>query len=96
MKYIVTVLEGKEVIFLFPRSVDHDRMKEALEAIRFGTSRDWCRKLRESEVISAGFVDRGICHGYSETLDLKSRGDADTALLSCWAALNTPAKPEAP
>lgn len=82
MKYLVTVLEGEEVIFVFPRSVDHDRMTEALEAIRFGTSRDWCRKLRESEVIAAGFVTRGVCHGHSETLDLKSRGDVDTALLT--------------
>lgn len=82
MKYLVTVLEGQEVIFVFPRSVDHDRMKEALEAIRFGTSRDWRRKLRESEVISAGFVSYGKCHGESETLGLKSRGVADTALLT--------------
>jgi len=81
MKYLVTVLDGEEVVFVFPRTVDHDRMAEALEAIRFGTSRDWCRKLRESEVIAAGFIDHGVCHGASETLNIKSRGAADTVLL---------------
>lgn len=87
MKYLVTVLEGEEVIFVFPRSVDHDRMKEAMEAIRFGTSRDWRRKLRESEVIAAGFVTNGRCHGKSETLDLESRGEVDTNLLRSGFAI---------
>ena len=81
MKYIVAVLDGKEVIFLFPRDVDHDRMKEAMERIRFGDHRDWSRKLHDGDVLSAGFVDGNVCHGRSETLGLNSRGAADTALL---------------
>lgn len=81
MKYIVAVVDGKESIFTFPRSVDHDRMAEAIEAIRFGSRQDWSRKFRNSEVIAAGFIDNGHCTGKSETLNLKSRGMADTLLL---------------
>lgn len=82
MKYIVIMLEGKEKIFVFPKEVDHDRMYEAMQAIRFDTGfRDWERKLRHGEAISAGFVTNGVCHGRSETLNLDSRGDKDTALL---------------
>jgi hypothetical protein len=86
MKYIVVVLEGVESIFTFPRSVDHDRMHEAIEAIRFGSERNWSRKFREGEAIAAGFVDGGVCHGRSETLDLDSRGEADTKLFAANAA----------
>lgn len=86
MKYIVVMLEGKEQIFIFPKEVDHDRMYEAMEAIRFdvaGTFRgDWRRKLRDGEAVSAGFVTNGVCHGRSETLNLDSRGEKDTALLA--------------
>jgi hypothetical protein len=82
MKYIVAVVDGAESIFVFPRDVDHDRMKEAIECIRFGSERNWRRKFRDGEVISAGFVDdEGRCHGRSETLGLESRKDLDTALL---------------
>ena len=81
MKYIVFELNGKEMIFMFPRQVDHDRMVEAAEAIRFGDHRNWERKLRDGEIVSAGFVTGGVCHGRSETLDIGSRGKADTDLL---------------
>lgn len=81
MKYIVTHLNDKEVIFTFPRSVDHDRMWEALAAIRFGDHSRWERKLRDGKLISAGFIDHGVCHGRSETLNIGSRGTPDTALL---------------
>lgn len=82
MKYITTRLDDKEVIFVFPQCVDHDRMWEAMEAIRFGDHWTWKRKLHDGEAISAGFVDSaGNCHGRSETMDLKSRGSVDTALL---------------
>jgi len=85
MKYIVMSLEGKEEIFVFPRTVDHDRMFEACERIRFGHGRDWNRKyLRNGECVGAGFVDGGKCHGHSETLGVKSRGEADTKLLAGW------------
>jgi hypothetical protein len=80
-KYLVIEHEGKESIFVFPKAVDHDRMAEALEAIRFGGSRDWVRKYKQGQVISAGFVVGGKCEGKSETLNLKSRPDADTVLL---------------
>lgn len=80
MKYIVIMLEGKEVMFVFPKEVDHDRMYEAMENIRFGSERNWERSLREGEAISAGFITGGVCHGSSETLGLQSRPGTDTKL----------------
>lgn len=88
MKYLVAVIEGNEAIFVFPREVNHDYMAEALEAIRFGYSHNWERKLHnglaEGKIISAGFIDAMRCHGRSETLGLASRGEPDTALLRGW------------
>lgn len=81
MKYIVMEVDGKELIFTFPRYVDHDRMLEGIQAVRLGPNMCWTRKFREGEAIAAGFVEGGRCIGHSETLGLKSRGDADTALL---------------
>lgn len=82
MKYIVVQLGEKQSIFVFPRGVDHDRMFEALEAIRFGDERNWVREIRKNgEAIAAGFIDDGRCHGRSETLNLDSRGDLDSILL---------------
>lgn len=82
MKYIVMALDDKEEIFVFPRSVDHDRMAEACECVRFGDERNWNRKYRNGECVAAGFIDNGQCHGCSETLGLKSRGAKDTAMLN--------------
>lgn len=83
MKYLVAVLNSKEMMFVFPRDVDHDRMAEALEAIRFGDDHNWRRELQtEGSIIAAGFIDpEGMCHGRSETLGLESRGAVDTELL---------------
>lgn len=81
MKYIVMALNDVEEIFIFPRTVDHDRMAEACEAIRFGDARNWNRKYRAGECIAAGFIDGGRCSGRSETMNLSSRGEKDTALL---------------
>jgi hypothetical protein len=82
VKYIVVQLGEKESIFTFPRSIDHDRMYESLEIIRFGSEHNWTREiLKNGEAIAAGFIDNGRCYGRSETLGLGSRGEADTALL---------------
>ena len=86
MKYIVVLLDDKEEIFTFPNTVDHDRFAECIEAIRFGSNHNWNRKLfkavENGQIISAGFVNSsGECYGSSGTLDLKSRGSQDTALL---------------
>lgn len=74
------MLDGKETMFVFPKEVDHDRMYEAMEAIRFGSDRAWNRKLREGEAVSAGFISNGECHGKSESMEMKSRPEIDTAL----------------
>jgi len=81
MKYIVASLKGKEMIFVFPRSIDHDRMFEAIGAIRVGTGRNWSRDFRLNQPVSAGFIENGKCHGRSETLNLDSRGALDDILL---------------
>lgn len=81
-KYVVVNIDGKDAIVTFPKSIDHDRLYEALRTIRFGHGRDWCCKLRSGPAVSAGFVTNGICHGRSETLNLDTRGAVDTALLS--------------
>lgn len=82
MKYIVTVLDGEECIFLFPREVNHDYFAEAMEAIRFGNFRDWTRgKFKQGDIVSAGFVTNGVCHGRSESLNIDSRPKQDTELL---------------
>ncbi len=85
MKYVVAAIGDEESIFTFPRDVDHDRMAEAIEAIRFGGPSNWNRKFHktgEGEMVSAGFVDsEGNCHGRSETLNLDSRPREDTLLL---------------
>lgn len=94
MKYLVAVVEGKESIFVFPRDVNHDRMAQALEVIRFDTAGGgWNRKYRDGDVISAGFVDLGICHGHSETLKLNSRGPIDTELLRAFRAVERDTQP---
>jgi len=74
MKYICTKTPtGTEEIFLFPRAIDHDQMALALQMFD--------NKIRKP--VSAGFMDdEGTCHGYSETLNLKSRGESDTHLLN--------------
>lgn len=82
MKYIVTMLDDKEVIFTFPNTVSHDRMWEAMECIRFGDY-NWERKLMDGDLVSAGFVDTEsmACFGRSESLDVDGRGATDTDLL---------------
>lgn len=98
MKYLVAVVDGKESIFVFPRDINHNRMAEALAGIRFDTiGGGWNRKYRDGDVISAGFVDLGICHGRSETLKLNSRGPIDTELLRAFRAVEQEPQPtEAP
>lgn len=96
MKYLVAVIDGGEAMFTFPKTVDHDRMSESLERIRFGSERNWDRKLFKGvecgTIISAGFISNGTCHGRSETLDLDCRPITDTALFR--AQYGTPTPPE--
>lgn len=81
MKYIVVKLDSVEQIFVFPREVTHDRMLEAIGAIKVGPGDRWHRRYRLAELVSAGFVNAGGCLGESHTLGVVSRGEADTALL---------------
>lgn len=80
MKYITTHdRNGKEELFTFPRSIDHDAMAEVLCHIKNQTHGNWERVFRMP--VAAGFVGPdGKCYGRSETLKLAARPE-DTALL---------------
>lgn len=85
MKYIVTRSEdGKEELFMFPKSINHDAMAEVLGRIKDQTWGQWRRVYREP--IAAGFIrntyDGPECHGRSETLNLDSRGRLDEMLIN--------------
>lgn len=95
MKYLVAVIDSGEAMFTFPKTVDHDRMAESLERIRFGGERNWDRKLfkgvERGTIVSAGFISNGTCHGRSETLDLDCRPITDTALFRAqYGSIPTP------
>lgn len=77
MKYVVYLDGDREYLVIFPRSINHDRMAEALAALRFGGD-SWHR--RQGEIVSAGFIEGGECRGRSETLNKDSRKDIDTAI----------------
>jgi hypothetical protein len=78
MKYIVYQDGNKELLVAFPLAVNHDRMAEALEALRFGGDHNWHR--RQGQIVSAGFIIGGECSGHSETLGISSRKFIDTNL----------------
>lgn len=79
MKYVVTEdAQGKQHLFVFPKVFDHDEFSEVLSYIKTG-GRNWKREYRKP--ISAGFTDGNVCYGRSETLNLESRKEIDTALL---------------
>lgn len=81
MKYIVTKDEdGVEEFWMFPMVINHNDMMESLRYLknRFGAD-NWRRVVRKP--IAAGFTDGKKCTGHSETLNLKSRGAKDEALI---------------
>jgi hypothetical protein len=72
MKYIVTnTEEGKEEIFIFPDTVSHTSMAEAVCAMRNQTHGNWVRIHRDA--VAAGFIEGGKCVGKSESLGISSR-----------------------
>ena len=78
-KYVVLKVEDEpEKIFIFDRSIDHDRFAEVQSYIKVG-GHVWSREFRA--VISAGFTDGQSCYGTSESLGVSSRPVEDTALL---------------
>jgi hypothetical protein len=81
MKYIATKSDeaGKQ-IFIFPKSIYHDRMADILheiEELADGVVDNFYRA-----AVSAGFTDGKTCYGKSETLDLKSDKNDTATLLS--------------
>jgi hypothetical protein len=81
VKYIVYQDGDHEYMVAFPKTIDHNRMAEALQMLRFDGPkgpRDWHR--RQGEVVAAGFIQAGVCHGRSETLNIDGRGETDTMI----------------
>ena len=79
LKYVVLTPNDKEMIFIFPTSIDHDRFVETMESMRYGSRGNWERLYPNP--ISAGFTDGKTCFGRSETLNLDSRKEIDSFLL---------------
>ena len=84
MKYIVFSDGLDEFIVTFPKMFNHDFFAEAVVTVKIGEHRNWRRLYGVVDYmpIAAGFVyPDGTCYGRSETLNLDSRGEQDTALL---------------
>ena len=79
MKYVVVASEAGEQLMVFPGNINHDAFAEVLSHIKEGSHSNWKRCYRKP--ISAGFTDGLTCYGRSESLNLKARIPADTALL---------------
>lgn len=80
MKYVVMKDQhGKETLFMFSRGIHHDCAAEVFGRIKDQSTGRWNRVFREP--VSAGFVTASVCHGRSETLNLESRGQVDSALI---------------
>ena len=75
IKYLVYELEGVVNSIMFPAYIEHKRMADNVSAVK---------------VVGAGFCyhvnNNGkleiVCHGYSHSLDIKSRGISDSIKLS--------------
>lgn len=79
VKYICTEdEEGKQEIFPFSRTIDHDCMARQIEQIRTSMFGNFDYIIRRP--ISAGFIKGRKCYGRSETLNLDSRPE-DSDLL---------------
>jgi hypothetical protein len=77
MKYIVTDSEeaGKQ-LFIFPKSINHDRMAEVLSEVEQFVDNEYDNFYREP--VSAGFTDGKTCYGKSESLNLATdKGDTN-------------------
>lgn len=85
-KFVVLQHENTELIFEFPEIIDHDRYLESLRGTKFGHGSGWGRAFVQARLLSAGFIESGVCTGRSETLNIGTRGAADSALLSTLAS----------
>lgn len=73
MKFVTHQINNQDVIYVFPRSVNHDHFAESIESIRFS---DY--DCDGGNLISAGFVEGRTCEGASGTLDLCARKNLDS------------------
>ena len=80
MKYVVFAsTELGEQLVVFPCSINHNAMAEAVQGIRHGPAHD--RQRVRAVPVAAGFTDGLNCYGRSESLNLDSRREVDTFML---------------
>ena len=70
IKYVVFDFLGEEYIVIFPELLTHIEVAKSVTKMS-----------KYMEPISGGFIEHGECMGESISLDMKSRGEADTLLL---------------
>lgn len=90
MKYVMFKCEsdGKPSLLLpviFPDVITHKDMAEAIGHTRVMPEGPFAGWWMWPKPMSAGFYDNGVCHGYSESLKLKSRQE-DTAVIKSFIA----------
>jgi hypothetical protein len=82
----------REIPFIFPDNCVHSEVAKYMTNMLRRKRPDG--RMRDIEPVSAGFMhslsigEKGACHGESETLKLKSRGDQDAALISTFDYLH--------
>lgn len=82
LKYVVFDTPYGEEIHTFPYRIQHKDYVHHISQLSHPYNST--RKLYEDEdvVVGAGFVKDGVCCGRSVSLNVSSRGEADTALLN--------------
>jgi len=71
MKYLCTVnVFGQEELFIFPEFISHIDISRLI--INLPTPK--------RIPISAGYINNGVCHGRSKSLNLKARSEDDLLL----------------
>lgn len=81
LKYIIVRNRdsGKEEVFLFPKSVNHDVFAKSVGRLKNQAQGQWRRITRD--IVAAGFVSPSFkCYGGSDTLHMVSR-EQDTKIL---------------
>ena len=71
MKYVTFFGYAGEQIIIFPSKIQHLDFAKSIEKLSYGTMRP----------MSGGFIIDGKCTGRSESLNMESRGELDTALI---------------
>lgn len=67
---------------VFPESIVHEEMLDAVKEMWVGAKNRWELPHRHAECVGAGFIFAGKCFGASESVGVKSRMGVDTELFT--------------